>query len=220
MILQREQAVAIAAFTVHHGPAHIAAVPVFDDGRVALSAANTGEHLRWVLPDGAEVPAWWCRDCRHDLDPDEIEHDTCPLCGGKPRHSTLASAPTRKRSAPPTDLAAITVQPVPLHPFKGDAAEASLLLALAAWVETHKSAPARLTDVRGRAHTGTLGVTTSSGGERVSVRVRDDKRGARSQYATVFERDLHDGPGRRLEVKVGSKYVPWVSVRERAIPSH
>jgi hypothetical protein len=210
VILTHEQAVAVAGFTVHHGPAHVAAVPAFDDARVALSAAYTGDHLRWVLPDGAEVPAWWCRDCRHDLDPDEIEHDTCPLCGGKPRHSTLASAP-------PTDLAATTMQPTPSHPFRREPS----LIALVAWVRAHKGASARLTDVRGRTHTGTLGVTQMSGGsDRLTVRVRDDKRGARSQYATVFERDLHDGPGRRLEVKVGSRYVPWVSVRERAIPSH
>lgn len=88
MILQHAQAVAVAAFTVHHGRAHIESVEVCDDGRLAVSTED-GDHLRWILADGTTVPAVWCRDCRSDLNPDEIEHDTCPLCGGKPRHSVV-----------------------------------------------------------------------------------------------------------------------------------
>lgn len=78
------QAVAISCFTVHHGSACIGRVEP-ENGRLIV-ADKDGEHARWVAEDGTETPAPWCRDCSIDLHPDEIEHDTCPFCGGKPRY--------------------------------------------------------------------------------------------------------------------------------------
>ena len=54
-----------------------------------------------------------------------------------------------------------------------------------------------------RIHTGYL---TRSHGESYFARVRDDKRGPRSQYQGVMARHLEGG---RFEVKVGNRYVPF-----------
>ena len=56
----------------------------------------------------------------------------------------------------------------------------------------------------GRTHTGVL--HSSHGSEGVFARVRDSKRGSRSQYQGVFQRHLEAGV---FEVKVGSRYVPF-----------
>lgn len=51
---------------------------------------------------GEDVAAW-CRDCGADLDAAEIEHDTCPLCGGKPRYG---AKPEAEPEQPPEALLA------------------------------------------------------------------------------------------------------------------
>lgn len=60
-----------------------------------------------------------------------------------------------------------------------------------------------------RKHVGYLSVQTThkpGGEDRTAVRVRDNRRAPRSQYASVFERTLDEG---RLEVKIGSRFVPF-----------
>lgn len=79
------QAVALSCVAVHHGASRIGRVQPEVDGRMIVAAAD-GEHARWVTADGTETPAPWCRDCGIDLHPDEITHDMCPFCGGKPRY--------------------------------------------------------------------------------------------------------------------------------------
>jgi len=45
-------------------------------------AANAERLVRDLSPPG---DAWYCRDCGAEFEEAEIEHDTCPRCGGKPR---------------------------------------------------------------------------------------------------------------------------------------
>jgi hypothetical protein len=90
------------------------------------------------------------------------------------------------------------------------ASEADALLArVAEYAEANPGTDARLAR-GGRVHTGYLTVTrTVRDGDTsiLSVRVRDSRKGARSQYATVNRRTLAD-----LQIKVGARYVPAAEV--------
>lgn len=70
------------------------------------------------------------------------------------------------------------------------------------WIEGHPGSTARVVS-RTPYHVGSLGATRShriGGGERATIRVRDDRKGARGQYRTVFDID-------HLQIKVGQRYV-------------
>lgn len=82
--ISREQATVIAAFTTIHGSARLSRVEPENDRFIIADA--TDDNARWLDGAGVSTPAPWCRDCRMDLHPDEIVHETCPFCGGKARH--------------------------------------------------------------------------------------------------------------------------------------
>jgi hypothetical protein len=76
------------------------------------------------------------------------------------------------------------------------------------WAHRNPHATARVRH-GGRWHVGIISVTTThrpDGTARTVVRVRDNTRGARSQYQLVTPRAVESGD---LQVKVGARYQPW-----------
>jgi len=68
-------------------------------------------------------------------------------------------------------------------------------------------------------HTGYLSVTTTSkadGSKRVSVRVRDQNRGARHQYLGVIPANLADDSTRPCQIRAANgRYVNWTPQEDR-----
>lgn len=48
-------------------------------------ASKNPRFLREVFMEASGVAPLYCRDCDSPLDRGEVEHETCPLCGGKVR---------------------------------------------------------------------------------------------------------------------------------------